>query len=217
MATAILSGERRNLQGNVACALGAIAAGVVGGLIIWGDEPLPELVFSFPAGAAGPLDEGESYDLSVLGGDDATLYRLIVDGEPIGQPSSQVDPVIARAGRHSLAVEVTRGDVIESTEVVETYTIGALPPAGLRVNLASVTADPSKWSSAISQFDRLVDDGHVELELLPSDWFASLTPGYWNIFVPGFGEDRAEANAYCASFSLVSTDECFVSHFDPNA
>ncbi|MCP3987629.1 MAG: serine/threonine protein kinase, partial [Actinomycetia bacterium] len=86
--------------------LGAIGAGAVGWLTLQDDEPLPDLVFSFPAGATGPLDEGESYELSVQGGHDATLYRLFVDGEPAGQPSSPLEPFIARAGRHSVAVEV---------------------------------------------------------------------------------------------------------------
>ena len=194
-----------------------IGVGAVAWFVFLDDEPLPDLVFRFPAGATGPLDAGESYELVVEGGDGASLYRLVVDGQAIGEPSNELTPLVAAAGRHSVAVEVTRGEVVEVTNTVETYTIGALPTPGLRVNLVSVAAEPDAWPIALRRYDELFEVGHVDLEMLPSDQFPSLTPGYWNLYVPDFGDDRAEATAYCERFSLEVPDECFVSFFDPNA
>jgi hypothetical protein len=194
-----------------------MVAGVGAGVFWLSRESLPDLVLEFPAGSTGPLDVGESYGLAVEGGDESSLYRLVVDGQATGEPTSELEPWIAAAGRHSVAVEVTRGDVVEVTNTVEVYTIGTLPPAGLRVNLGSVMAEPDEWSTALRRFDELFEGGHLGLELLPSDRFPSLSPDYWNLYVPGFGEDRAGANAYCEQFSLAVPDECFVSFFDPHA
>jgi hypothetical protein len=176
------------------------------------------LSLSFPEGASGPLDEGVSYELSVEGDPGGSAsFRLVVDSEPIGSPQPTLESFAPPAGRHSVAVEVTRDSSVEITDPIEIYVIGELPEAGYRVNLVSVTADPASWSTAISAFDRLVAEGHTELSLLPSDRFASLLSGYWNLFVPGFGDNQDQAEAYCESFGLEIPHECFASRFDPNA
>ncbi|MDH3681733.1 MAG: protein kinase [Acidimicrobiia bacterium] len=198
----------------VAALLGVGAWLSLGGLLT---ESPGEVAFEFPAGSSGPLDAGVAYDLAVTGGDDGTRLRLVVDGEPIGSPEPQLPPFIAEAGRHSVAVEAITDDDVQRTELVEVYVIGDLPEPGFRANLLSVTAAPANWSTAIARFDELVVDGHTDLQLLPSDRFPRLPGGFWNIFVPGFGDSREDAVAYCASFELLVPDECFVTFFDPNA
>ena len=194
------------------------AIGGSGAWLLWSGteaEPLPDLVFTFDAGTSGPLDAGESYDLTVSGGDANTLYRLVLDGVPVGQPSLSLGSFDAAAGRHRIAVEVTRRET-EQTDAIEIYVIGELPAAGYRANPASVAAGEETWTAAIDRFDGLVADGHSGLELLPSDRFPLLLSGWWNLYVPGFGEDMDAAEAYRAQDSLGSTD-CFAHWFDPLA
>ena len=181
-----------------------------------GSSEVP-VVFDFPAGSTGPLDAGVSYDLAVDGADSGTLFRLVLDGEPVGEPTDQLDPFVPSAGRQSVAIEITEGDVVRTSEPVELYVIGDLPAPGYRANLLSLTSDPNNWPIAIERYDELVAAGHSDLELLPSDRFSSLQPGLWNLYVPGFGDDRAAAVAYCNEFELVIPDDCFARFFDPEA
>ena len=67
------------------------------------------------------------------------------------------------------------------------YAVGPIPEASYRANLSSVNVAEEGWAEAVRQFDEFVAAGHAELELMPSDWFPSLVPGYWNLFVDGFG------------------------------
>ncbi len=213
------SGRRRTWK--PVALLGALAVLVGGGavavLLTGGDPPPAELAFAFAAGTDGPLDADERFDLEVEGAGPDTRFRYVVDGEPIGTAAAELGPFVAGPGRHSIAVEVTQGDTVELTEPVEVYVIGELPTAGYRANLSSITAIPENWPTALEVYDRLVDDGHTDLELLPSDRFPALQGGFWNLFVPGFGDDREAGVAYCESFGLGTTDECFVSFFDPDA
>ena len=66
------------------------------------------------------------------------------------------------------------------------------------------------------QFDEFVAAGHTDGQLMPSDWFPSLTPGYWNIFVGGFS-DKPAAVTYCEAVGLAGPDQCFPQFFDPDA
>lgn len=214
------SGRRRGralfLLGFVALAAAAVA-GVLFAVPTLTGSDLPPLVLSFEEGSSGPVDAGSSYDLAVAGAEEATAFRIIVDGEPIGTASAELEPFVPIAGRHSVAVEATRGDDVSRTDVVEIYAVGALPDAGFRANLVSITARPDNWPAAISRFDELVAEGHTDLQLLPSDRFPTLPGGFWNVFVPGFRDNRGAGLDYCARFELSIPDECFVTFFDPNA
>ncbi len=198
-----------------------VVAGLIGGGVYaavqgFGGDPAP-VIFDFPAGSSGPLDAGISYDLAVEGADPGTLFRLVLDDVPVGQPAVELDPFVPTAGRHSVAIEITDDDAVRTSEPIEVYVIGDLPSPGFRANLLALTSNPANWSTAIERFDELVAAGHDDLELLPSDRFASLQPGFWNLYVPGFGDDRAAAVSYCADFELVVPDDCFASFFDPEA
>ncbi len=179
--------------------------------------PLPPVALAFDEGSTGPLDAGQAYELAVTGADGSATYRLVLDGAAIGEPVPQLAAYVPEAGRHSVAVEVTRGDQVDVTDPIEIYAIGEIPEPGWRVNLLSVTARPANWPVAIRQFDALVDAGHGELQLLPSDRFLGLRAGFWNVFVAGFGSDRASAVDYCTDFELSVPDECFVTFFDSTA
>ena len=197
----------------VAAAGGAIAAV----LLIDGDSPPADVAFAFATAIEGPIDAGERYDLEVDGAETGTLFRYVVDGEPIGIPTEVLAPFVAEAGRHSVAVEVTQGDNVTQTTPIELYVVGEPPAAGYRANLSSITATAENWPTALEVYDRLVDDGHTDLQLLPSDRFPTLQAGFWNLFVPGFGDDRDAGVAYCESFDLETPNECFVRFFDPEA
>ncbi|MGI9616277.1 MAG: protein kinase domain-containing protein [Acidimicrobiales bacterium] len=204
-------------------ALGAVLALAVGGvvaaavLLADGDQPPAELAFAFDLGSDGPLDAGDSFDLDIQGASAGTRYRYVVDGAPVGTPTEDLAPFVADPGRYSMAIEVTQGDVVTTTPPVDLYVIGDLPAAGYRANLSSITAESENWATALDVYDRLVDQGHTDLQILPSDRFASLRGGFWNLFVTGFGDDRDASLAYCESFGLSLPDECFVSFFDPEA
>jgi hypothetical protein len=198
--------------------LAVIAGGAAAAVAVAvGDDPPAELAFEFPLGADGPLDAGESYDLAVVGAGDNTLFRYVVDGSPVGTPTAALPPFVAEAGRHTIGIEVTQGDDVSATTPVDLYVIGELPAPGYRANLSSITAEPANWPIALATFDDLLDDGHTDLRLLPSDRFPTLQTGFWNLFVPGFGDDRDDGLAYCESFGLTDPNDCFVSFFDPGA
>ena len=214
------SGSRRGRLGLFAL-VAVLTLGAAGGgwYLYAANEDRPEVAFAFEAGTRGPLDAGESYELDVTVDPSTTptRYRMVIDGRMVGNPASTLRPYVPRAGRHSVAVEVHRGDVVVLTDPIEVYAIGEVPGPGFRANLASLTAEPDNWASALARFDELVEAGHEGLELLPSDRFASLQPGFWNLFVPGFGSDRAGAVAYCQRFDLAIPNDCFASFFDPLA
>lgn len=198
----------------LALAVGGAAAAV---LLTDGDQSPSELAFAFDVGSSGPLDAGDTFDLEVLGAGPETRYRYVVDGVPVGMPTEDLGPFVADPGRYSMAIEVTQGEVVTTTPPVALYVIGDLPSAGYRANLSSITAESANWATALDVYDRLVDEGHTDLQILPSDRFASLRGGFWNLFVGGFGDDRDAGLAYCDEFGLAPPDECFVSFFDPEA
>ncbi|MEM9134724.1 MAG: serine/threonine-protein kinase [Actinomycetota bacterium] len=192
----------------------AVGAGVL--LALRGDDAV-EVTLAFVDGSSGPLDLGQTYALDVTGHDDAE-FELLIDGEPVAGPAAlPLAFTPETAGRQALSVRTTRGDLVGETEVIELYVIGELPDAGYRANLASLTDDAANWPATLERFDEFVAEGHTGLELLPSSRFASLRPGFWNLYVPGFGEEQEDGRAYCTDFGLSVPEECFVTFFDPEA
>lgn len=193
-----------------------VAAGA-GGVGLWAarrpGHPAPQpLAVTFDQAHAGPLDRGQTYSLSATGGPTGATYRLVVDGAPVGTPAPTPAPWVPTvAGRHTVAVEASAAAVTESSNPIPVYVLGNLPMAGFRVNLAAVPLAPDSWPDALARYDQLVAAGHDKLELLPSKG------GFWNLFVPGFGEDADAARAYCTSRGLQIPSECFSARFDPNS
>ncbi len=165
---------------------------------------------------SGPLEAGRPYEVRVVDGPAAARFRLVIDGERVGVPTTTVPVLTPAAGRHSVALEITTPGTVELTAPIELYAIGDPPPAGYRVNLASVSVEDDGWEVALAAFDRLVSDGHADLELLTSAVYAQLVPGFWNLYVTGFGEDVDAAEAYCRRFDLAVPDRCFASYFEPD-
>ncbi len=164
----------------------------------------------------GPLDVNSPYPVSVAGGPDGATYQLVVDGAPVGEPRASLTAFTpATAGRHAVAVAATTGAGTVTSEPIQIYVIGPVPAAGFRANLQSVESKPENWPKVLASFDELTQAGHTGLLLLPSDRIASLKPGYWNLFVLGFGDDRDAAAKYCTDFQLAVPDQCYVGRFDP--
>lgn len=161
----------------------------------------PTLVFE--AAQTGPLRQGDTYSIDLLGEPEGALLQVVVDGLPQGDPAPQLPDLILPAGRHSLVIQITNGAEQSLSTPAEVYVIGDPPPAGYRVNLSSVDMQAEGWVDAIRQFDEFRAAGHEGLQLAP------ISPGFWNIFVGGLGEEQAAALSYCESFGLAVPDECF--------
>ncbi|MCP3987630.1 MAG: hypothetical protein GY724_01030, partial [Actinomycetia bacterium] len=176
---------------------------------------LPAVV-SFDEAAIGPIQSETEYQVGIQDGPGSALYRLLIDGEPQAEPAPQLPLTVFTPGRHLLVVEITSPEGDVATDPVVVYALGSIPAASFRANLSSVHIETEGWREAVRQFDEFVAAGHTEMELMPSDWFPSLVPGYWNLFVDGFATGD-EALAYCAQFELAVPDDCFAVHFDPDA
>ena len=178
------------------------------------EDPPP--VVSFDEAAVGPIQSETEYQVGIQGGPSDALYRVLVDGEPQAEPAPELQPTVFVPGRHLLVIEITSPTATTSTDPVVVYALGPIPEASYRANLSSVNVAAEGWGEAVRQFDEYVAAGHANLKLMPSDWFPSLVPGYWNLFVDGF--DTAEdALAYCAQHELAVPDDCFAVQFDPDA
>lgn len=183
------------------------------------DPPVPAgtPVLRLAQAEFGPLDVNTSYPISVSGAPEGATYQLLVDDAPAGDPSTTLAAFTpGAAGRHAVAVRATGpGADTVTSEPIQIYVIGPVPAAGFRANLQSVKSSPENWPKVLASFDELTSAGHTGLLLLPSDRFASLKPGYWNLFVLGFGENRQAAADYCAEFKLSMPDQCYVGRFEP--
>ncbi|MEL7157592.1 MAG: hypothetical protein AAFN30_13445, partial [Actinomycetota bacterium] len=176
-------------------------------------------VVEFDQAAIGPIMAGTEYSINVNGGPGSASYQLLVDGVAAAEPAPQLPPVTFEPGRHLLEVKITSPEGDTGTPPVVVYAVGEVPTGvSFRANLASVNVDPDieGWAEAVRRYDAFVASGHENLQLMPSDWFPSLTPGYWNLFIGGFGT-AAEAEAYCDSFGLAVPTDCFPVRFDPDA
>lgn len=184
-----------------------------------GPETTTPPVVEFDAAAVGPIMAGTEYTINVAGGPTDANYQLLIDGVAAAEPAPQLAPVVFAPGRHLVEVAISSASGDTATPPVVVYAAEeAAPGVVFRANLASINTDPNieGWAEAVRRFDEYVAAGHTDLQLLPSDWYPSLTAGYWNIFVGGFGT-AAEAEAYCEGFGLAIPDQCFPVRFDPDA
>ena len=196
---------------------GVIAGGTTDGSTTGSETPVDLAVIQLqldPA-AKGPLDLDKAYPVSVVGGVAGATYQLVVDEAPIGSPTETLTEFTpASPGRHAVAARATVGSRTVTSDPIQVYVIGAVPKTGYRANLQAVTVKDGNWANALAAFDQLTAAGHTNLQLLPSERFATLKPGYWNLFVPGF-DDRQGALDYCAQFGLAVPGQCFAGRFDP--
>ncbi len=169
------------------------------------DEP----TLLFEQAQVGPLVQGTTYSIDLVGEPTGSMLQVVVDDIPQGTPDTLLPDLILPAGRHSLYIEITNGTDVTASTPVEVYVLGDLPPEGFRANLSSVDIQNEGWAEAIRRFDEFRAAGHDGLQLAP------LSDGYWNIFVGDLGADRAAAQSYCDSFGLAVPDECFPIYFDP--
>lgn len=165
----------------------------------------------------GPLQAERSYTVTVTDAPADATFRLVVDGQPVGQAGPGPVPYRASAGHHTVALEVTTGAGSTVGEAVSVYGLGATPAAGYRANLASIDIERQGWDAAMDVFERLKADGHADLELMDTTGFPTLTPGYWTLYVPGFGADAGAAEAYCERFDLEIPTGCYAGFLDPPA
>lgn len=175
-------------------------------------EPLVnEPTLFFDAATTGPLQQGETYSIDLVGEPEGSMLQVVVDDIPQGNPDLLLPDLILPAGRHTIYIQMTNGAEVSQSTPVELYVLGDPPPQGFRANLSSVDMQTEGWAEAIRQFDEYRAAGHDALQLLP------ISPGYWNLFIGGLGEDRAAAQTYCESFSLAVPDQCFPTYYESTA
>ncbi len=178
-------------------------------------EPEPvvdEPTLFFDEAQTAPLREGETYSIDLVGEPEGSLLQVVVDERPQGSPDAVLPDLILPAGRHSLYIQITNGAEVTSSTPVDVYVLGPEPVLGYRANLSSVDMQTEGWAEAIRQFDEYRAAGHEGLQLAP------LTPGYWNIFIGGLGEDRSDVSGvteYCGSFELEVPVDCFADFYEP--
>lgn len=175
-------------------------------------EPtVSEPTLFFDAAGEGPLQQGETYSIDLVGEPEGSMLQVVVDDIPQGSPDLLLPDLILPAGRHTIYIQMTNGAEVSQSTPVELYVLGDAPPQGFRANLSSVDMQTEGWAEAIRQFDEYRAAGHDALQLLP------ISPGYWNLFIGGLGEDRSAAQSYCESFNLAVPDACFPTYYEPSA
>ena len=175
-------------------------------------EPEPavdEPTLFFDEAQTAPLQQGETYSIDLVGEPEGSLLQVVVDDIPQGAPGEVLPDLILPAGRHSLYIEITNGAEVTQSTPVNVYVLGPEPVQGYRANLSSVDIQTEGWAEAIRQFDEFRAAGHEGLQLAP------LTDGYWNIFVPGLGEELSGATTYCEQFGLEVPVDCFAVYYEP--
>lgn len=206
--------------GTVVAALGGLGLLAVGGfwlISFLGSDNASSATAVVVGAENGPLLAGANLEIAVSGAPDGATFRPVIDGLATGTSVPELSSVALGAGRHTVAVEINSGGDLELTEPVEVYASGELPGPGYRANLASVAVEADGWQAALATFDRLVSEGHTDVQILRSDDSPQQTPGYWNLFVAGFGDDPAAAEAYCGDYGLSIPEQCFAGYFDPDA
>lgn len=169
------------------------------------EEPLLQL----NGAEGGPLEAGATYSIELVGAPPDALLEVVVGGSPKSDPSTVLPDLTFGPGRHTLSVNIDDGGTVFPSSSLEVFVLDEAPAAGFLANLASINIVSEGWDEAIRRYDEYRAAGHEGLQILP------ITPGFWNIFVPGLGTERAAVEAYCESFGLAVPDECFAKEFDP--
>ena len=175
----------------------------------------PSINVADNAAALGPLPNDTEYTMVAEGVAEGSTLRYVVDGQAQGEPFTELPPLRLEPGRHTVALEQTVGDQVSVGGAIAVYVLGPTPGKSVRANLKSVSIESEGWAEAVKQYDLLLED-HPNLTLTPSNPYASLTPGFWNLYVDGFATSE-EAAAYCEKAGLTVPDDCFPKAFDPQA
>ncbi len=214
VATGTSPGRRGRRMATVAVAaillagLAGLGAAFATGALSFG-QTVPEPKLDFAQALIEPLATDRAYALSVRDAAPGALFRLVVNEQVQDDEPSSLVVYRAEPGRHRIAVEVTAPDGSSTiTDPVDVYVTPGPPIGGYRVNLAAVRLRPENWSTALVQFDKLVDEGHEGLVLSESG-----SGEFWVFYIDGFGEDRDGAWEYCDRFDL-GTDDCFAASVD---
>ncbi|MER7999189.1 serine/threonine-protein kinase [Streptomyces sp. NPDC095613] len=83
----------------------------------------------------------------------------------------------------------------------------AVPPKGSWIAQLAATSKASGTSARDHQAEVLRTEGIEEVRYVDSDRIASLLPGYWLFYVPGF-DNGADAVSWCRSKGLATKDAC---------
>lgn len=207
------------LLGAVIVGLGVAAIAAIGGLWYLGTTDdgsggvAGDLRLTVTGADQGPVRPDVPLEVDVQRLPGAT-YQLLVDGAAIGQPADEPPAPVVGPGRHDIAYEVTTGDGAFRTRSVAVYATPPIDTPGYRVALASVD-QADGWTATLAIYDQLVADGHERLDLVATDSFGQLTAGHWWLYVDGFGDDAAAADAYCVDWALPVPARCNVSYVDP--
>ena len=200
-----------DLEGDAATDAGSTGSADPAAPTVLSDSP----VLTLEGAADGPLEVETQYEMSIEGVPNGSDYLVVVDDIPQEPALDYLPVLILPEGRHTISVTVTSGGQTANTNPVEVYVLAPGLTATHRANLSSVSIADQGWAEALKQFDEFRAAGHENLMLSPSDPYPSLLPGFWNIYVAGFG-DHAAATAYCEQFELSIPDQCYPAPFDPN-
>lgn len=224
---ATADGSRRD-GGNLAVVAAALASLAAVGAAAWfllipavedasrsgrdGDDGAVPLTIAGAAG--GPLEAGQAYVVSVPQQEAGASFRLLVDGEVVGEAGPTVPDLVPTVGHHEVLVEVVNGSDVEQSQVVDIIATAPAPEPGFRATLARFPTAAELWPNVVDAVGALSEDGHTELEVLESADVAGVSAGVWLVTVGGFA-DGSEAEEYCARFGLSIPDRCYAAPVVP--
>lgn len=164
--------------------------------------------------ATGPLEAGERYAVSVPDQTAGSNFRLLVDGQAVGEAGATIPDLVPTAGHHEVVVEVIDGADVERTMTVDIIAVAPSPEPGFRATLARFPAAAELWPDLVGAVGSLAADGHAEIEVLESADVAGVSNGVWLVTIGGFA-DGAAAEEYCARFGLSIPDRCYAAPVVP--
>ncbi len=167
------------------------------------------------AGAgAGPLLAGSNHAVDIGPQPAGSSYRLVLDGEPVGDVAPTVPALVAPAGRHRVAIEIVTDGQSTFTVPVDFIAVADPPVAGTRAHLARFPATGDQWPAVVAVVDTLEAQGHEGVEVVSSDRVSGVAGGSWLVTVGGF-ENEADAEDYCRRFDLSIPDRCYAATVVP--